>query len=130
MKALVTLCLLLLANDASAKCINVRQEVSGVVADSSGQPIEGAIVRASWDERGTTKVKSEQSGTNGRFTVYVIFDTYSGSGLLGEDKCDGKLEELSVRASKPGFADIVLPLRRSDGPINIRLLLRKEAFDG
>ena len=82
-EALIAACLLLVGSIASAKCINVRQEISGVVVDSNGQPVEGAVVVASWLERGEPRTKTEQSGSQGRFTVLIIFDAYSGSGFAG-----------------------------------------------
>ena len=125
MKPLIAACLLLVGSIASAKCINVRQEISGVVVDSNGQPVEGAVVVASWLERGEPRTKTEQSGSQGRFTVLIIFDAYSGSGFRGEDKYEGKFERFSLGASKSGYIDALQPMRTSANAINTKLQLRK-----
>jgi hypothetical protein len=130
MKKPLLVCLMLFANAAFAKCIDVHQEISGVVVDSSGQPIEGAIIYASWNERSKIKTRTEQSGPKGRFSVHIIFDAYSGSGLRGEDQCEGKFEEFSLGASKPGFVDTLQRIRASTKPVRTTVVLRKVGQDG
>jgi hypothetical protein len=122
-KALIAV-LALVMDSAAAKCIDVRQEVVGVVQDIAGQPIAGAIVRASWKERGEIVTRTEQTNQQGRFTLYVIFNAYSGSGPLGQDRCDGKFEEFLVVVSKRGFQDAAQRLNPSKESIRLTLPLQ------
>jgi hypothetical protein len=130
MRTLLTCCLLLLSCAAGAKCIDSHQQAAGVVVDSSGKPIEGAIVRASWEEGGKLLSEVGQSGPTGEFLIHFVFNAYSGSGFFGEDQCNGKLREFTVEATKGGFAKAVQRLKASEKPVRVRLSLRQVARDG
>lgn len=127
MKSVATLLLVLLSGSIAAKCIDVRQEIVGVVVDVDGKPIGGAIVEASWRERGQVVTRIEQTDANGRFTLYIIFNAYSHSSPLGEDRCEGKFEMFSVSASRAGFVDAFRTLQPSTEPIKLRLSLERGA---
>lgn len=99
--SLVLLILLLVAQTASAKCIADFHVFSGVVTDKAGKPIPGAMVGVSWAEQGgPTGPALALTDSEGRYSIPVLFETYSGKGKVVEDECKQQVEVISVSASK------------------------------
>jgi len=104
-------CLLLAvtAPDAMAKCGARSYTISGLVVDSTGAPARGAWVGVSWIQQSRPAGPAlSVTDEDGRYSIAVTFDTYSGYSLRG-DKCNGALTHASLSASTPsGRSDPVL----------------------
>lgn len=112
-----------IAPSASAKCGFRFFVVSGVVLDAAGSPVSGALVGASWTEHSTpTGPAMTTTGPDGRYSIPIRVDTYSGSSLLTGDKCQGQLKQVSVSAHSATHrsAFTLVPVTRSE--INIEPL--------
>ena len=95
---------------ASAKCRTESFEVNGTVTDSSGRVVSGAVIAASWVERGRAQGPViAYSDSNGHYTLNIVFNTYSKGSWIRGDVCKEKLGELAVSALAPGL--LADPLR-------------------
>ena len=79
------------ANDATAKCMPLRLSISGDVAGD----VQGLSVRASVAPSDRAQSVSVEL-TSSEFELVLIFDTYSGRGLLGGDRCAAQPKEVRV----------------------------------
>ena len=87
-----------IAPTASAKCGHRFFVVSGLVLNSSGAPVSGALVGASWIEHSTPSGPAmATTGPDGGYSIPLRFNTNSGYSLFG-DKCHGLLKQISVSA--------------------------------
>ena len=97
-----TLLVILLATQsplASAKCGTVKFLVSGVVLQSDKTPAAGALVGAAWKEDGLVGGPAlTQSDSEGRFSIPIMFQTYSPGSEGGWYECKGMLKELNLSA--------------------------------
>ena len=88
-----------IAPAASAKCGFRFYVASGLVLDTAGSPVSGALVGVSWTEHSDpTGPAMATTGSDGRYSIPVRVDTYSGYSLLTGDKCHGLLKQVSVSA--------------------------------
>ena len=96
---LVTAALLAASGAATAACDLQEYSLTGTAATRDGAPVPGAVVEATWDEKlsggASTRTKS---GADGRFTLTIQFDPYSGRSIGGDDRCDAKLGDVRVKA--------------------------------
>ena len=96
---LVLLLLAIIAPDALAKCGSRFYVVSGTVVTEGGATARNVLVGVSWIEQsspgGPAMALTDQEG---RYSIPVRFDTYSGSSLLFGDKCEAVLKQISVAA--------------------------------
>ena len=79
------------ASDAAAKCMPLRLGISGDVAGD----VQGLSVRASVIPSDRAQTVSVELTSN-EFELAPIFDTYSGRGLLGNDRCGARPKEVRV----------------------------------
>ena len=93
------LLLTVIAPSASAKCAMQLFLVTGVVVDSGGAPVPNALVGASWIRQfvpaGPAMALTDR---NGKYSIPIWFDTYSGYSLLEGDECDETLGQASLTA--------------------------------
>ena len=130
MKIVIAAIVFMFANVSLAKCINTRQEISGYTRTVAGNPIAGAEVAATWRENGKPVSTKTLSGSDGSYSLMVIFSTFSGETISG-DICKGKLEEIKIVGSKEGFnspSHDVAPLPSESG-ITLNIVM-KQAKDG
>jgi hypothetical protein len=93
--------LVLATQSAHAKCAPDFRVFSGVVTDRHGNPVPGAMVGVSWLENaGPAGPALAMTDTKGRYTISVLFDTYSGKGKVTEDECEQRLQVISLSAFK------------------------------
>ena len=98
----VSAALLAAAGSANAACNLQEHMVTGIVTTGSA-PVPGAVVEASWDEKQSGGASTRtKSAPDGRFTLTIVFDPYSGRSIGGDDRCDSKLGEVRVSARAAG----------------------------
>ena len=99
---LVCAALLAASGGASAACNLQEYMVTGIVTTGSA-PVAGAVIEASWDEKQSGGASTRTKSTpDGRFTLTIVFDPYSGRSIGGDDRCDSKLAEVRVSARAAG----------------------------
>jgi hypothetical protein len=100
MRALLAFLLLaIITPSAFAKCSDRFYVVSGSVVDASGAPISSALVGVSWMEQSSPSGPAMSlTDEKGHYSIPFIFVTYSGSSLLGGDKCNAVLNQISIAA--------------------------------
>ena len=100
MRALLAFLLLaVIAPSASAKCAMQLFLVSGIVVDSGGTPVPNALVGASWIRQSVPAGPAMAlTDRNGKYSIPIWFDTYSGHSLLLGDLCDETLGQTSLIA--------------------------------
>jgi hypothetical protein len=83
----------------AAKCGDRFFVFSGSVRDEHGNPVASAIVGISWSQN-SIPVGPAMSRTDseGRYSIPVSFNTYSGHSFLRGDACKGVLTKVSVSA--------------------------------
>ena len=100
MRLLMALAICALAPlESQAKCARQLFELSGAVVDSNGAPMAGVVVGAAWME------VSEPAGpsmtltdSEGRYSIPIYFNPYSGQSLFGGDRCRAVLSQVSIAA--------------------------------
>ena len=100
----IWVCAALLAASGSANAACSLQEwmVTGIVTTGSA-PVAGAVIEASWDEKQSGGASTRtKSAPDGRFTLTIVYDPYSGRSIGGDDRCDSKLAEVRVSARAAG----------------------------
>lgn len=106
--------------EGDAKCAFARLEVVGVIKHECSDPIAGAQVMVFLDEEREPLAEFDSdadwapSSTTGEFRVEGRFTTYSGSGLLGGDRCTREPKGLMVLVEAEGYYPIRLLLARRD----------------
>ena len=113
--AIVGLAALALSDVAAAKCINHFFRISGQIHAASGSPVAGARVTASWREFNSEPHVSALSGSDGRYSLKIEFDSLSNVGSDGSDICLGKLETVTLVVSKTAYAAIRRKVPVSEG---------------
>ena len=100
MRAIIAFLLLVaFSPGASAKCAVQLFLVTGVALDSDGAPVSGALVGASWIDHSVPGGPAMSlTDRNGKYSIPIWFDTYSGHSLLWGDECDETLSQVSVSA--------------------------------
>ena len=100
MKLLWVLILTVLSTSLSwAKCADRLMHVYGTVEEAPGVPAARVAVGVSWLERGRASGPAlAVTGVDGSFSIRFRFNRYSGSWLLGGDRCNGELATISVAA--------------------------------
>lgn len=100
MKAFLAFLLLaVIVPSASAKCAMRLFLVTGVVVDSGGIPVPNALVGASWIRQSVPAGPAMAlTDRNGKYSIPIWFDTYSGHSLLMGDLCDETLGQASLTA--------------------------------
>jgi hypothetical protein len=90
----------LAAQTAQAMCAEQLLLFSGSVVDAAGMPMAGAMVGISWsDEYGPAGPAIASTDSEGRYSVQLRFNTYSGRRPWGGgDECRAVLERVSVTA--------------------------------
>jgi len=84
---------------AAARCADGSRVFSGVVEDKRGVPVRGAVVGVAWNElEGAAGPSLGATDANGRYSVRIVFSTYSGKGRKYEDECKFAPLEASVSA--------------------------------
>ena len=87
---------------AGAKCADRLIHVFGKVEEAPGVPASGVPVGVSWLERGRASGPAMAlTASDGSFSVRFRFNRYSGSWLLGGDRCNGELLTILVAAYGP-----------------------------
>jgi hypothetical protein len=96
---------------AFAKCATQLFLVTGVVVDTQGVPVPNALVGASWIQHSAPAGPAMAlTDRNGKYTIPILFDTYSGQSLLLGDLCDETIDQISLTAytsSKYSFPVLV-----------------------
>ena len=121
-----------LAPAASAKCGFRFYVVSGLALDTAGSPVSGALVGASWTEQSTPAGPAmATTGPDGRYSIPIRIDTYSGHSLLTGDRCQALLKQVSVSAYSATHrsAFTVVPVSGSDinvEPLHIDTPIQRE----
>jgi len=114
MKTLLAFLLLAIsASSASAKCVVQLFQVTGVVVDSSGTAVPNALVGASWIRQSVPAGPAMAlTDRNGKYTIPIWFDTYSGHSLLVGDVCDETLDQASLTAytSTEQSSSVLVPI--------------------
>jgi hypothetical protein len=102
---LVCAALLAASGSASAACNLQEHMITGIVTTGTA-PVANAVIEANWDEKqsggASTRTKSQPDG---RFTLTIVFDPYSGRSIGGDDRCDSKLTQVRVSARAAGGLD-------------------------
>jgi hypothetical protein len=100
MRTILALVLLLLSSSpVLAKCGDRFFVFAGSVVDDRGEPAVGALVGVSWSDRfGQSGPAMTVADGQGRYSVPVSFQTYSGTSIFRGDKCKTVLQEVSVAA--------------------------------
>jgi hypothetical protein len=96
-----------IAAGAHAQCALNQTAVTGSVVDRDGKPVAAAVVEARWDERKTPGVTSRTTSDEaGMFNLPIHYNTYSGRGITGGEKCEFKLDavDLTVKNAADGGA--------------------------
>ena len=84
---------------AAARCAEGSRVFSGVVEDKRGVPVGGAVVGVAWNElEGVAGPRLGGADANGRYSVRIVFSTYSGKARKYEDECKFEPREASVSA--------------------------------
>ena len=84
---------------AFAKCGTVKFLVSGVVVQSDNTPAADAIVGVAWKEDGLVGGPAlAKSDSEGRYSIPIIFHTYSSGAEGGWYECKGTLQEVNLSA--------------------------------
>lgn len=115
--SLVLSLLMLAAQSAHAKCAPDFHIFSGVVTNKAGMPLPGAMVGISWSEHdGPAGPVLAATDKNGRYTIPVLFDTYSGKGNDVEDECMYRVEVISMSAFKGALRSpyVKVPIGREE----------------
>lgn len=90
----------LVASGAQAKCPFRFLRVAGNVVDSSGAPVRGALVGVAWtqDEQLAGPALAT-TDSEGRYSIRLRIESFSGQSLLGGDKCKSRIDTISVAAA-------------------------------
>ena len=95
---LVCAALLAASGSANAAC-NLREYMITGLATSGDAPVANAVIEASWDEKQSGGASTRtKSGADGRFTLTIVFDPYSGRSIGGNDRCDSPIGDVRVKA--------------------------------
>ena len=95
---LVCAAMLAASGSASAAC-NLREYMVTGVAVNGKTPVAGAVIEAAWDEKQSGGASTRtKSGADGRFTLTIVFDPYSGRSIGGTDRCDAPLAQVRIKA--------------------------------
>ena len=91
--------LLLAAPPLAAKCADQFFMFSGSVMDQQGAPAAAVLVGVSWAEQsGVAGPAMSLTDAQGRYSIPVSFNTYSGHSVLEGDECNGALGRASISA--------------------------------
>jgi hypothetical protein len=101
MKRLLAILLLtVIAPCASAKCGAISHLITGSVVDADGAPIAGALVGASWMRLSRPDGPAlTLTDEHGRYSISILFDTWTTYSVSNGDECDGALGQVSLSAS-------------------------------
>lgn len=117
-----------MALPASAACVLSENVLSVRVANAEEQPVAGASIEAVWQERDGTQDMQLTRDTDaaGQARLVIQFDPYSGRSFGGRERCEAKLERVSLRVRKDGYADARMTLESDafDQPILMTLQTR------
>jgi hypothetical protein len=98
MRSLLALLLICASPTALGRCAVQPYLVTGSVVDERGAPVQGAMVgvsRVKWASPQGPIVAA--SDAEGRYSIRLLFDTWSGMSQLGDD-CDAQRGKVSVSA--------------------------------
>ena len=100
MRSLSTLALFaLLAPAAYAKCADRHFVLSGTVVDAVGAPVAGVPVGVAWSEdHGPPAPVLALTDADGRYSIALRFNTYSGVTLLLADRCTADRWQVTIAA--------------------------------
>lgn len=118
------LALLIAAGGARADCPLTETALSGSIVDRDGNAISGVTIEAGWDERGSTGITARTiSDTTGAFKLPIQYNSYSGRGFGGGEKCEFKLDVVQLTVSKTGFGKATrrVHLEDAEKPLTIEL---------
>jgi len=116
---------------ASGKCLTHSFEVNGTVSDWSGRAIAGAVIAASWVERGRAQGPVvAHSDSAGHYSLNIMFSTYTKGAWFRGDVCKEKLAELAVSASAPGLVADPTHIAVQGSAITANLSLKATAPTG
>jgi hypothetical protein len=140
---------LVIATPAWAKCALRPYRIAGVIVDrESGQPVQDATVHVFLDDYESTQAGGYFTGPldfftsdrSGRFDATAYFDTYSGSGLFGGDRCTRKPKKITLVVAAREYPSRRVALKFSalvvSGPtepvvaVGILRLSRRQPGDG
>lgn len=117
-----------LAAQAPSQCALTEYIVTGTVVAAGDVPVAGARLTAQWEEGpgGGLATTRARSGPDGRFTVNVQFDTYSGQTFSGKQKCEAVLESVVLQVAAEGYRELRRSAELGPEPVNIKLELRAQ----
>lgn len=110
---------------AQAACDVQKATVSGIVMRGNA-PVADVQITADFRERLAGEVSVlGQTDADGNFSIELDYSSYNGKSVLGKERCDFELEELTLTAEKggKGKATITVALKdgRQDGTIRLDL---------
>jgi hypothetical protein len=112
------------AADAQAGCQIQQLAIRGTVVDAEGAPLPNVVVAARWEEKAGTLDSQRASDARGRFEVPIAWGTYSGRSFGGKDRCEFRLREIELEASKSGYRTLTqtFALDKLGEPLRLELV--------
>ena len=104
MNRMVAAALMFLSGATFADCPMTETALSGTIVDRDSNPISGVTIEAGWDERASSGITARTiSESTGEFKLPIQYNTYSGRGFGGGEKCEFKLDVVQLTVTKTGF---------------------------
>ena len=127
---LLTATLIICSPMAVAKCGPKTFTLSGTVVMPDGRPAAGALVGAAWKEDGLIGGPAlSKTDPNGRYSIPVIFHTYSSVPSKSWYECTGTLDQVNVSAYSDSLYAPPVPVSVRDGIFQIDAPPLELSFD-
>lgn len=110
MRYVIALMAILLGTTAFGRCIEERYTISGFVLDRAGNPMPKIPLQVRWQQKVGDAQLDSISAIDGSYLFNIIFYPYSGSDIMGTDRCDAKLNSVNLIVVTP-FKNEVVPLK-------------------